>query len=112
MTSTRLDQAPISEHDDVSPRDGCELTILMPCLDEAETIETCIRKATSFLSEYGIDGEVLIADNGSTDGSIDIASACGARVVHVPQRGYGSALLGGIEAAQGKYIIMGDADDS
>lgn len=89
-----------------------ELTILMPCLNEAETIGTCVGKAMAFLSRTGIAGEVLIADNGSTDGSQEIATKLGARVVPVPQKGYGAALLGGIEAAHGRYIIMGDADDS
>ena len=89
-----------------------ELTILMPCLNEAETLATCIRKARRFLADNGVDGEVLIADNGSTDGSTDIATAEGARVVPVPARGYGAALLGGIAAARGRYTIMGDADDS
>ena len=90
----------------------CELTILMPCLNEAETLATCIAKAKSFLARTAIDGEVLIADNGSTDGSQAIAVANGARVVAVADRGYGAALIGGIEAARGRYIIMGDADDS
>jgi len=89
-----------------------ELTILMPCLNEAETLATCIRKAQTWLDENDVAGEVLIADNGSTDGSQDIATEMGARVVHVSAKGYGSALLGGITAARGKYIIMGDADDS
>ncbi len=89
-----------------------ELTILMPCLNEAETLAVCIAKARAFLDKAGISGEVLIADNGSTDGSQDIATAIGARVVPVPQRGYGAALLGGIAAAKGRFIIMGDADDS
>ena len=89
-----------------------ELTILMPCLNEAETLGTCIQKARRFLEESGINGEVLVADNGSTDGSQAIAEACGARVVHVPVRGYGAALQGGTDAARGKYIIMGDADNS
>ncbi|MGF6240993.1 hypothetical protein P3T42_002744 [Paraburkholderia sp. GAS38] len=89
-----------------------ELTILMPCLNEIETLATCIKKAKAFLARCGIDGEVLIADNGSSDGSIDLASSCGARVVHVPVRGYGAALLHGIKAANGKYVIMGDSDDS
>ncbi len=89
-----------------------ELTILMPCLNEAETLATCIRKARAFLDRTGIAGEVLIADNGSTDGSQQIAAAEGARVVPVPQRGYGAALMGGIDAALGRYVIMGDADDS
>ncbi|SEO23914.1 Glycosyltransferase involved in cell wall bisynthesis [Pseudorhodobacter antarcticus] len=91
---------------------GIELTILMPCLNEAETLEVCIRKAKKFLETSGIVGEVLIADNGSTDESLEIAHSNGARIVHVPRRGYGAALLGGIEAAQGKFVIMGDADDS
>ncbi len=89
-----------------------ELTILMPCLNEAITIEACIRAARGFLEKAGIDGEVLIADNGSTDGSVALASAAGARVVQVPVRGYGAALLAGINAAQGRYVIMGDADCS
>ncbi len=89
-----------------------ELTILMPCLNEAETIAVCIEKAMGFLKRSNIKGEVLIGDNGSTDGSQAIATGLGARVVAVPTRGYGAALLGGIAAARGKYIIMGDADDS
>ncbi|MDR1421972.1 MAG: glycosyltransferase family 2 protein, partial [Coriobacteriales bacterium] len=89
-----------------------ELTILMPCLDEAETLATCIGKAQSFLKESGIVGEVLIADNGSTDGSQELAQACGARVVDVPIRGYGAALITGSREARGTYVIMGDADDS
>ena len=89
-----------------------ELTILMPCLNEAETLATCIAKARSFLTRTGISGEIVIADNGSTDGSQEIATSAGARVVPVEQRGYGAALSGGIEAARGRFIIMGDADDS
>ncbi|MSY33128.1 MAG: glycosyltransferase, partial [Actinobacteria bacterium] len=84
----------------------------MPCLDEAETVEVCIRKARSYLESAGIDGEVVIADNGSTDGSQDLARAAGARVIDVPTRGYGAALIAGINGARGTYIIMGDADDS
>jgi glycosyltransferase involved in cell wall biosynthesis len=89
-----------------------ELTILMPCLNEAETLEACIVKAKSYLERAGIDGEVLISDNGSTDGSQAIAERLGARVVAAPQRGYGAALGAGIQAAKGRYIIMGDSDDS
>ncbi len=89
-----------------------ELTIVMPCLNEAETIGVCVKKAKAFLAAHGLSGEVLIADNGSTDGSQQIANALGARIVHVPSRGYGAALIGGIEAAKGKYVAMGDADDS
>jgi glycosyltransferase involved in cell wall biosynthesis len=89
-----------------------ELTVVMPCLDEAETLETCIRKAAKSLESNNIRGEIVIADNGSTDGSQDIARRMGARVVHVQAKGYGSALLGGIAAARGRYVIMADADDS
>ena len=89
-----------------------ELTILMPCLNEAETIRICIEKAKFFLTTYNVDGEVLVADNGSTDGSREIAEKCGARVVAIPERGYGAALIGGTLAAKGKYCIMGDADNS
>src|SRR4051812_13038865 len=89
-----------------------ELTILMPCLNEAETLQVCVEKAQGFLQRTGIAGEVVIADNGSTDGSQAIATAAGARVVPVPQRGYGAALIAGIEAANGRFVIMGDADDS
>ena len=89
-----------------------ELTILMPCLDEAETIATCVTKALGFLERAGIQGEVLIADNGSVDGSAEIAERLGARVVHVARRGYGAALISGIDAAHGRHVIMGDADDS
>ncbi len=92
--------------------DAVELTILMPCLNEAETLALCIDKARSFLTRAGVTGEVLIADNGSTDGSQAIAVAHGARVVQIAAKGYGSALIGGIEAALGRYVIMGDSDDS
>jgi hypothetical protein len=89
-----------------------ELTILMPCLNEAETLAACIQKARLGLERAGVRGEVLVADNGSTDGSLAIAEKGGARVVHVKEKGYGSALRGGIEAAQAKWIIMGDSDES
>ena len=89
-----------------------ELTILMPCLNEAETIGTCVRKAMDYLARSGIAGEVLVADNGSTDGSQAIAEALGARVVAVAERGYGAALIAGIAAARGRFVIMGDSDDS
>jgi glycosyltransferase involved in cell wall biosynthesis len=89
-----------------------EFTILMPCLNEAETLPVCIKKATRFLHENNIAGEVLIADNGSTDNSVEIAKREGARVVSATEKGYGSTLLEGINGARGKYVIMGDADDS
>lgn len=89
-----------------------ELTILMPCLNEAETLATCIEKAKGFLARTGIKGEVLISDNGSTDGSREIAERHGARVVLAPRRGNGIALSTGIAAARGRYVIMGDSDDS
>jgi len=89
-----------------------DVTILMPCLNEAETLAVCVRKAKAAIDELGRPGEVLIADNGSTDGSQAIAIAEGARVVPVPIRGYGAALLAGIQAAQGEFILMADADDS
>ncbi len=91
---------------------GLELTILMPCLDEAETLAGCIDEARAFLARERIDGEIVIADNGSTDGSIGIAEAHGARVVHVRFRGYGAALIEGIRGARGAYVIMGDSDGS
>jgi len=89
-----------------------ELSIVMPCLNEADTLEICIKKAFQGLSDAGAIGEVLIADNGSIDGSIEIAQRAGARVVHVTSKGYGNALMGGIAEANGKYVLMGDADDS
>ncbi|MCX7012910.1 MAG: glycosyltransferase family 2 protein [Candidatus Sumerlaeota bacterium] len=98
---------------DQRPRtDDVELTLLMPCYNEAATLETCIRKAQGALERLGIAGEVLIADNGSDDGSPAIARRLGARVAPVERRGYGSALLGGIEAARGRYIVMADSDAS
>lgn len=95
-----------------SMKSEVELTIVMPCLNEAETLAKCIRKALAGIKAAGVSGEVLIADNGSTDGSIEIATREGARVVNVTLKGYGNALRGGIEAAVGKWIIMGDSDDS
>jgi len=92
--------------------DRIELSILIPCLNEAETIERCIEKARAFIARADINGEVVIADNGSTDGSIALAIAAGARVVQVVERGYGAALRAGIFAARGRYVIIGDGDDS
>lgn len=90
----------------------CELTILMPCLNESETLGICIDKARTFLERSGVSGEILIADNGSTDGSLDIAISKGARVVNIDTKGYGAALIGGCNSAHGRYVIMGDSDDS
>ena len=89
-----------------------ELTVVMPCLNEAETVATCVRKAVKFIADNGISGEVVVADNGSTDGSQKLAEDAGARVVGISDKGYGNALMGGILAARGEYVIMGDADDS
>jgi glycosyl transferase family 2 len=89
-----------------------EVSIVMPCLNEADTLGTCLGKAARALREHGIRGEIIVADNGSTDDSEAIAKAAGARVVHVTDKGYGNALMGGIAAAQGTFVIMGDADDS
>jgi glycosyltransferase involved in cell wall biosynthesis len=89
-----------------------ELTILMPCLNEAETVALCVEKARGFLRRAAIGGEVVVADNGSSDGSRELAVSAGARVVKVAERGYGAALIGGIREAKGHFIIMGDADDS
>ena len=89
-----------------------ELTILMPCLNEAKTVAACVAQACDFLRRHGIDGEVLVADNGSTDGSARLAEEAGARVIAVQRKGYGCALTAGIEAARGRYVIMGDADQS
>jgi glycosyltransferase involved in cell wall biosynthesis len=91
---------------------GVELSVVMPCLDEAKTLGVCIEKALGFFADAGVVGEVVVADNGSTDGSLEIAEGLGVRVVHVSERGYGCALAGGIGAACGRYVIMGDADDS
>ena len=95
-----------------SKKNGVELTILMPCLNEAETLQACISKAQQFLEQSQIKGEVLVADNGSQDGSAEMARRSGARLVLIPDKGYGAALMGGINAANGEYVIMGDADDS
>ena len=89
-----------------------ELSVVMPCLNEAETVETCVRKTLAFFENEGIEGEVVIADNGSTDGSQQLARKAGARVVPISEKGYGNALMGGISAARAPYVAMGDADDS
>lgn len=92
--------------------EDCELTVLMPCLNERLTLATCIRKAQAFFERAGVRGEVLIADNGSDDGSTEIAISAGARVIRVFERGYGAALIAGTRAARGRYVVMGDSDDS
>lgn len=89
-----------------------EVSIVMPCLNEAETLETCIKKARQSIDTHNLHAEIIIADNGSTDGSQEIAAELGAKVVPVKEQGYGAAISGGIAAARGKYIVMGDADDS
>ncbi|MBV9310495.1 MAG: glycosyltransferase family 2 protein [Solirubrobacterales bacterium] len=91
---------------------GCKVSIVMPCLNEAESLAPCVKKAMDAIERTGLEGEVLVADNGSTDGSVELAQSLGARVVHVSARGYGSALQGGFAAANGEYILMGDADGS
>ena len=90
----------------------CELSVVMPCLDEVRTLESCIRKAQSFFESAGVAGEIVVADNGSTDGSQELAARLGARVVPVAQRGYGCALQAGFAAAQGRFVVMGDSDGS
>jgi glycosyltransferase involved in cell wall biosynthesis len=115
LRGTAINQALHTGSQSDSPRlaeSGIELSILMPCLNEAETIETCVRKARRFLDTYKVKGEIVIGDNGSTDGSQKLAEQAGARVVNVTARGYGAALYGGTLGARGRYVIMGDADDS
>ena len=105
-TGSEISSPPIPEHAEI------EVSVVMPCLNEAETLATCIAKARASLDALGLPGEIIVADNGSSDGSQMIAAELGARVVPVVEKGYGSALRGGVRAARGKYIIMGDADDS
>jgi glycosyltransferase involved in cell wall biosynthesis len=92
--------------------DQIEVSIILPCLNEDRTVGTCVKQAKSFFSNHAIRGEVIVADNGSTDRSVEIATSCGASVVHVESKGYGNALKGGFEAAKGRFIIMADADES
>jgi glycosyltransferase involved in cell wall biosynthesis len=103
MSATEWSQVELSQ---------VELSIVMPCLNEADTVKVCVEKAISSIRELGLRAEVIVADNGSTDGSQSLAESAGARVVNVKDKGYGAALMGGIEAARGKFILMGDADDS
>jgi len=107
-----MDQAHRFDGVQTSESRAVELTILMPCLDEAATIATCVHKARGYLARTGIDGEVVVADNGSSDGSPELARVAGARVVRIANKGYGNALIGGIDAARGRFVIMADADDS
>jgi glycosyltransferase involved in cell wall biosynthesis len=92
--------------------ESVEVTVVLPCLNEAETLAVCVQKALKSLADLGVAGEVIVSDNGSTDGSQAIAEENGARVVHAPIRGYGGALMAGIDAAHGQYVIMADSDDS
>ena len=100
---------PAGDHDLVLP---VEVSVVIPCLNEADTIGRCVQKALLALERTKIRGEVIVADNGSTDGSAELAAELGAKIVRVSAKGYGAALMGGIRAAAGRYIIMGDADDS
>ena len=106
LASTSLDRLAPGEASSI------EVSVVMPCLNEADTLEVCIARAQRALQDSNIDGEIVVADNGSTDGSVEIAQRARARVIHVAARGYGNALMGGIAAARGKYIVMGDADSS
>ena len=101
-----------TKHSESNPSTSVEVSIVMPCLNEAETLATCIQKAQKAIEMDAISAEIIVADNGSTDGSQAIANELGARLVPVTRKGYGSALIGGIEAARGEFVIMGDADDS
>jgi glycosyltransferase involved in cell wall biosynthesis len=101
-----------AHRDSVATNDAVEVSVVLPCLNERETVGICVAKAMAALQSAGIHGEVLVADNGSTDGSIELAQSAGARVVNVSQRGYGNALRGGIQAARGVYVLMADSDDS
>src|SRR6266511_4528511 len=107
MVAENVEVAPSPDTDKV-----CGLSVVLPCLDEAETLATCITKAQRSMQQLGIDGEVVVADNGSTDGSQQIARDLGARVIEVPVKGYGSALQGGISAARSEFVVMADADGS
>jgi len=104
MTSPTISPNPDSQE--------IELSVVIPCLNESDTLAGCVRTAQTAIRENRIAGEVIVADNGSNDGSVEIALKLGARLVRIPAKGYGSALMGGIAAARGKFIIMGDADDS
>src|SRR5712692_6679058 len=102
----------IASENPAGEQGGLELSVVMPCLNEAETLRGCITKASRALRATGARGEIIVADNGSTDGSRRIALECGARVVEVKEKGYGNALRAGIAAARGRFVLMGDSDDS
>src|SRR5262249_42092325 len=102
----------VASRDEITPESLLELSVVIPCLNEAETLAVCIRKARGYFDRSRVRGEILVADNGSTDGSQQITIEEGACSVAVPTRGYGAALLGGIKAARGQFVIMGDADAS
>jgi glycosyltransferase involved in cell wall biosynthesis len=113
LSQTTLEQELIlTKMRDNGDGDLVEVSVVMPCLNEVDTLAICIQKAQRSLGEHHIKGEIIVADNGSTDGSQEIAKGLGARVIEVEARGYGNALMGGIAAARGKFVIMGDADDS
>ena len=102
----------IADKAGAGPAPAIELSVVLPCLNERETVGTCVQKAVAALKSAGIQGEVIVADNGSSDGSIEIAQSAGARVLPVEERGYGNALRGGIRASRGTYVLMADSDDS
>src|SRR4051794_22148253 len=110
MDVTALTSGRMRDHARVPPMP--EVSVVIPCLNEADTLATCLEKVHRAFRDHAIAGEVIVADNGSTDGSVEIATRMGARVAHVAARGYGSALMGGIAASRGRLIVMGDADDS
>src|SRR5687768_9307859 len=107
-----FDQQTVPETDRDRQMAEVEVSIVLPCLNEADTLAACIVRAREALDESGIQGEIIVADNGSTDGSPEIAKRLDARLIKVPEKGYGSALMGGIEAARGRFVIMADADQS
>ncbi len=109
---TTFDNAERALAEAISPDLAIELSVVMPCLNEADTVASCVREAVATLDAMGIPYEVIVADNGSSDGSQELATSAGARVVHVPERGYGAALMGGIRQARGRFVVMGDADES
>jgi len=112
MTLETIPAATGATCDFVDTGQPLEVSIVMPCLNEADTLATCIAKAQRALDDHKIKSEIIVADNGSTDGSQEIATSMGARVINVDAKGYGNALMGGIAAARGKFVIIGDADDS